>query len=142
MRRRLMRWLMRHVSRIWSIMGALARAIRAPSARAAGKLIAGELDKLSPLAAAIAAARGSDRMKIFVTGASGYIGSAVAGACARRGHQVIGLVRTAAKASGVAAAEVEPVIGSMDAQEGWLPRAKECAALVHCAAEYTQRYME
>ena len=36
-------------------------------------------------------------MKIFCTGASGYIGGSVAAHLARAGHQVIGLVRSADK---------------------------------------------
>src|SRR5262245_57326596 len=81
-------------------------------------------------------------MKIFVTGASGYIGSAVSKQLARRGHRVLGLVRTAAKANILAAHEVEPLVGTMQESAAWLSRAKECNVLLHCAAEYTARYME
>jgi nucleoside-diphosphate-sugar epimerase len=53
-------------------------------------------------------------MKIFVTGASGYIGGSVAAVLAAKGHQVRGLVRGPAKAEGVRAYGVEPVMGSLD----------------------------
>jgi uncharacterized protein YbjT (DUF2867 family) len=45
-------------------------------------------------------------VRIFVTGASGFIGSAVARALARAGHEVHGQVRSEEKARALAAAEV------------------------------------
>lgn len=53
-------------------------------------------------------------MKIFVTGASGYIGGSVATLLAAQGHQVRGLVRSPAKADGVRAKGIEPVLGTLD----------------------------
>jgi len=53
-------------------------------------------------------------MRIFLTGANGFIGSAVALALIDAGHRVRGLVRDAAKASLVAAYGIEPVVGSLD----------------------------
>ncbi|HTF86802.1 MAG TPA: NAD-dependent epimerase/dehydratase family protein [Planctomycetota bacterium] len=81
-------------------------------------------------------------MKIFITGASGFIGSAVAEAFARNGHEVWGLVRTAAKARALAEREIEPIVGSMDDSSLFLERAGLCDVLVHCAAEYSARTME
>lgn len=81
-------------------------------------------------------------MKIFVTGATGFIGSAVASACARGGHHVVGLTRSQGNAALLDARGIEPVVGSMDAPGSWLPRAQRCSVLVHCAAEYSARYLE
>jgi len=53
-------------------------------------------------------------MRIFVTGANGFIGGAVASALIADGHAVRGLVRSTIKADAVAAHGVEPVIGSLD----------------------------
>jgi nucleoside-diphosphate-sugar epimerase len=53
-------------------------------------------------------------MRIFLTGANGFIGSAVALAFAAAGHKVRGLVRDSAKAKIVAAHGIEPVVGSLD----------------------------
>lgn len=74
-------------------------------------------------------------MKVFVTGATGYIGFAVAAKFAAKGHQVMGLVRSAEKASKVARAEIQPVIGSMNQPESYTDAAKTCELLVHCAAD-------
>jgi nucleoside-diphosphate-sugar epimerase len=81
-------------------------------------------------------------VKVFVTGASGFIGSAVAAAFARAGHEVRGLVRTAGKAASLAAREIEPVVGSMEDPKTYAAAAAASSVLVHCAAEYSPRYME
>jgi nucleoside-diphosphate-sugar epimerase len=53
-------------------------------------------------------------MRIFLTGANGYIGGAVAAALLAAGHKVRGLVRGRDKADAVAAHGVDPVIGALD----------------------------
>jgi nucleoside-diphosphate-sugar epimerase len=53
-------------------------------------------------------------MRVFLTGANGFIGRAVASALIADGHSVRGLVRNKAKVGAVAAHGVEPVIGSLD----------------------------
>lgn len=80
-------------------------------------------------------------MKVFITGASGYIGSAVAGTFARAGHEVVGLVRSEEKAAGLAAVEGRPVTGSMQEPESYAAAARESQVLIHCAAEYSSEYM-
>jgi nucleoside-diphosphate-sugar epimerase len=53
-------------------------------------------------------------MRIFLTGANGFIGGAVASALIADGHTVRGLVRDKAKADAVAAHGIDAVIGSLD----------------------------
>ena len=49
-------------------------------------------------------------MKIFITGATGYIGGSLAQRLIAEGHQVTGLVRSAARAAAVEVAEVEALV--------------------------------
>ena len=79
-------------------------------------------------------------MKIFITGASGYIGLAVAEAFARRGHCVHGLIRSKAKAPALQAREIVPVLGQMKRPDSYARHAQEAQVLIHCAAEYSTDY--
>lgn len=81
-------------------------------------------------------------MKVFVTGATGYIGFAVATELARAGHTVFGLARSAEKATRLATNEVLPVMGDMANPASYARAAAEAHVLIHCAAEYSPRYME
>ena len=53
-------------------------------------------------------------MKIFLTGASGYIGGSVAEKLRDCGHEVCGLVRSEEKAAQLRGRGIEPVLGSLD----------------------------
>ncbi|MBZ0168183.1 NAD-dependent epimerase/dehydratase [Candidatus Methylomirabilis lanthanidiphila] len=75
-------------------------------------------------------------MKVFVTGANGYIGFNVASAFRRAGHEVWGLVRSEKKAHAIAMHEIHPVIGSMQHPESYQQIAEQCAMLIHAAVDY------
>ncbi len=77
-------------------------------------------------------------MRIFLTGATGYIGGAVLDALVKHGHDVTALVRDNEKAARVAARGGRPVVGSLaepasyraaaDAQDGYIHTAFDAAS--------------
>ena len=79
-------------------------------------------------------------MRVFVTGATGYVGRAVAEAFRLRGHRVAGLTRTAEKGRALAAREIEPALGDMKDPASYARAAQAADVLVHCAAEYSADY--
>ncbi len=81
-------------------------------------------------------------MTIFMTGATGFIGYEVASRLSGAGHDVFGLARAPEKARRRAGAEIEPVIGDMSDPASDREAAGRCQVLIHCAAEYSERYME
>ncbi len=76
-------------------------------------------------------------MKVFVTGATGYIGFQVALALRRAGHRVWGLVRSQEKGQVLAKNEIIPVLGDMQRPESYLSVAEQCPVLIHAATEYS-----
>ncbi len=76
-------------------------------------------------------------MQVFVTGATGYVGSSVATAFRRAGHHVWGLTRSQAKARRLAQQEIEPVVGDLADPKAYADVAAECAVVVHAAFEYS-----
>jgi nucleoside-diphosphate-sugar epimerase len=73
-------------------------------------------------------------MRIFLTGANGYIGGAVALALIAAGHRVRGLVRDRAKADVVAAFGIEAVIGSLDDTAVLQAEAQAADAVINAAS--------
>src|ERR1044072_6101299 len=73
-------------------------------------------------------------MQIFVTGANGFIGGAVASALIADGHTVRGLVRSKAKADAVAAYGIEAVVGSLDDAALLQAEARPADAVVNAAS--------
>jgi len=76
-------------------------------------------------------------MQVFVTGATGYIGSAVAVALRCAGYRVSGLARSESKTRRLVQHEIEPVIGDLADPKTYLDVASECALLVHTAFDYS-----
>lgn len=72
-------------------------------------------------------------MKVFVTGASGYIGGAVAKVLLEAGHVVYGLVRTPAKVEPLRQLGVEPVLGTLEDSGLLMNYAQLSDAVIHTA---------
>ena len=72
-------------------------------------------------------------MKIFVTGASGYIGGSVAAALLKAGHSVRGLVRSQDRAGAVRQRGIEPVVGTLSDASVLALAAREADAVINTA---------
>src|SRR3954454_22144655 len=77
-----------------------------------------------------------DSMRIFVTGASGHIASAVIPELLDNGHQVVGLARSDASAEAVAGLGAEGRRGDLDDLDGLRRAAAEADGVIHLAFEH------
>jgi nucleoside-diphosphate-sugar epimerase len=75
-------------------------------------------------------------MRVFVTGASGHIASAVIPELLNNGHQVVGLARSDASAEAVAAMGAEVRRGDLDDVDGLAAAAAEADGVIHLAFKH------
>jgi nucleoside-diphosphate-sugar epimerase len=78
-------------------------------------------------------------MRIFLTGATGYIGSAVMDGLLRSGHDVTALVRDPEKAERVARRGVRPIIGDLSKPASYAAAAESADSIVHTALDASKR---
>lgn len=74
---------------------------------------------------------------VFITGATGYIGSHVARVFRRAGYRVLGLARNPDKAAALEHEKIKPVLGSLQQPGAWRNAAATADLLVHAAADYS-----
>ena len=78
-------------------------------------------------------------MQVFLTGATGYVGSAVLDSFLRAGHDVTALVRDPEKAESIARRGVRPVIGDLDKPSSYASDAERSDVIVHTALDGSSR---
>ncbi len=73
-------------------------------------------------------------MKIFITGAAGFIGSSIAAGLVRAGHSVTGLVRNAAQVDELATIGVAAVVGTLNDRDLLIEQARAADGVINAAS--------
>lgn len=72
-------------------------------------------------------------MNCFITGVTGFIGSAVAEQLLEQGHEITGLTHSPEKTKALQKKGIKPVLGDMREPESWIAAVHEAEAIIHTA---------
>lgn len=75
-------------------------------------------------------------MRVFLTGATGFIGSHVIPKLLAAGHQVLGLTRSESGAQALRAAGAEPLLGTLEAPDTLVAGVEQADAVIHTAFDH------
>lgn len=78
-------------------------------------------------------------MRVFITGGTGYVGSAIVRALVQAGHRVTGLVRSPEKEAALRGLGATPVRGDLKEPSTYVDVAAAHEAAIHAAFEYGDR---
>ena len=81
-------------------------------------------------------------MKVFITGATGYIGFNIAQTFRNAGYQVFGLTRSNENAVKLRKNEIIPVLGSMQSPNSYMKAIEDSDIIIHAAADYNANFSE
>src|SRR5947207_15481977 len=81
-------------------------------------------------------------MRVFLTGGTGYLGSAVLDALVRHGHHVEALVRNSEGAARVQARGGHPILGDLSNAASWRDGAAAADGTIHVAVDYSAKQRE
>lgn len=81
-------------------------------------------------------------MRVFLTGATGYLGSAVLDALFRGGHQVVAMARDPEKVERLRTRGATPVLAEIGTPQRYVGEVQSCDAVIHTAIESSTRGAE
>ena len=81
-------------------------------------------------------------IRIFLTGATGYVGSSILEASLRAGHSVTALVRDPEKAEHVSMRGGHPILGELGKPAAYMAAAEDSDVIVHAAYERSKRSVD
>jgi nucleoside-diphosphate-sugar epimerase len=81
-------------------------------------------------------------MRVFLTGGTGYLGSAILDALFRAGHQVVAIARDPEKVGRLEARGATAVLADIDTPQRYVNHVKQCDAVIHAAREGSTRSVE